>query len=201
MPIKIHYLPGFEGLWDTSCSSQVFIPKLAEDGFVLPQAPSLLSQPASICFCRHHFPIRNDVFITPITLSSGGYSFSSSCSARPLALWGFGKLSCKLSGAGGEICREDVLTVIAHRSPHSCTTKTRPLFCFLRDNRSLSPLLPNRPGTIAPKWKPFVSAYYLVSSCLENNDDSFSSLQQLPAFLCKEMGVLSIFVCVICYYF
>lgn len=121
-------------------------------------------------------------------LSSGGYYFSNSWSARPLTLWGFGSYQSQTKWSSEQALQRGCLycRLIAHRSPHSCRTQTRPLFCFLRDNRSLSPLLQNKPGTIAPKWKPFVCAYYLISSCLEYNDDFiffFSSLWQLPAFL------------------
>lgn len=70
----------------------------------------------------------------------------------PVGIW---QTSCKLSGAGSEICREDVLTVIAHRSLHSCTTKTRPLFCFLTDNRSLSPPPPKQARHNSSKMKTF----------------------------------------------
>lgn len=114
--------------------------------------------------------------------------------SHPVGIW---QTSCKLSGAGSKICREDVFAVIAHRSLHSCRTKTRPLFCFLRDNRSLSPLLPNRPGTIAPKWKPFVGAYYSVSSCLEYNDDFFQLLAAAASISVQGDGSTE-YVCV-CY--
>lgn len=117
-------------------------------------------------------------------LSSGGYYFCNSWSARPLTLWGFGSYQLQTKWSSEQAPQRGCLycQLIAHRSLHSCRTKTRPLFCFLRDNRSLS-ILQNRPGTIAPKWKPFVRTYYLISSCLEYNDDFFSSLRQLPAFL------------------
>lgn len=117
-------------------------------------------------------------------LSSGGYYFCNSWSARPLTLWGFGSYQLQTKWSSEQVPQRGCLycQLIAHRSLHSCRTKTRPLFCFLRDNRSLS-ILQNRPGTIAPKWKPFVHTYYLISSCLEYNDDFFSSLRQLPAFL------------------
>lgn len=138
-------------------------------------------------------------------LSSGGYYFSNSWSARPLTLWGFGSYQSQTKWSSEQALQRGCLycRLIAHRSPHSCRTQTRPLFCFLRDNRSLSPLLQNKPGTIAPKWKPFVCAYYLISSCLEYNDDFFFQLLVAAASfsdsLCKEMGGLNSFVCAICY--
>lgn len=139
-------------------------------------------------------------------LSSGGYYFSNSWSARPLTLWGFGSYQLQTKSSSEQALQRGCLycQLIAHRSLHSCRTKTRPLFCFLRDNRSLFPLLQNRPGTIAPKWKPFVCTYYLISSCLEYNDDFFQLLTAAASIsdsLYKEMGVLNIFVCVICYDF
>lgn len=115
----------------------------------------------------------------------GGYYFSNSWSARPLTLWGFGSYQLQTKWSSEQALQRGCLycQLIAHRSLHSCRTKTRPLFCFSKDNRSLSPLLQNKAGTIAPKWKPFVCTYYLISSCLEYNDDFFSSSWQLPAFL------------------
>ena len=134
-------------------------------------------------------------------LSSGGYYFSNSWSARPLTLWGFGSYQLQTKRSSEQALQRGCLycRLIAHRSPHSCRTKTRPLFCFSRDNRSLSPLLQNRPGTIAPKWKPFVCTYYLISSCLEYNDDFFRSHSSCQHFWQPVQGDRSTEYLCVCY--
>lgn len=96
-------------------------------------------------------------------LSSGGYYFSNSWSARPLTLWGFGSYQLQTKWSSKQAPQRGCLycQLIAHSSFHCCTTKTRPLFCFLRDNRSLSPPPPKQARHNSSKMKTFCEHIWL----------------------------------------